>query len=224
MRSIASLAGARGRGATTMDRQRWTRLRRLSPHRTILAGRPTQIFVGRRFSISGRKNIELRSGARLHLGTSYHGFVARNVWSHLRVRGRLIVEGTAWVGRGSRLDVGPGATLSLGPAVSVSPDVLIVSTTSVTIGEGSAIGWGSQILDSDFHALSIEGVERESQKAIIVGERVWIGSRVTILKGAQIADGSVVASGTIVSGSFQETNVLIAGSPARIVRRNVTWA
>ena len=140
------------------------------------------------------------------------------------MRGRLIVEGTAWVGRGSRLDVGPGATLSLGPAVSVSPDVLIVSTTSVTIGEGSAIGWGSQILDSDFHALSIEGVERESQKAIIVGERVWIGSRVTILKGAQIADGSVVASGTIVSGSFQETNVLIAGSPARIVRRNVTWA
>ncbi|WP_261156851.1 acyltransferase [Serratia liquefaciens] len=43
------------------------------------------------------------------------------------------------------------------------------------------------------------------------------------MKGTNIASGCVVAANSVVSGDFLESNCLIAGSPARVVKRNISW-
>jgi acetyltransferase-like isoleucine patch superfamily enzyme len=43
-----------------------------------------------------------------------------------------------------------------------------------------------------------------------------------ILGGSSIGDGSVVGLGSIVKGSFPN-NCILAGSPAKTVRRDIAW-
>lgn len=60
-------------------------------------------------------------------------------------------------------------------------------------------------------------------KPIIIGNNVWIGCRTLILKGAGIANESIVAAGTIVNKIFEIPSVIIAGTPAKIVKKNNIW-
>ena len=55
-------------------------------------------------------------------------------------------------------------------------------------------------------------------KDITVGDGVWIGSNTTILPGVCIGSGSVVGAGSIVTKDVPP-NVVVAGNPARIIRR-----
>lgn len=73
----------------------------------------------------------------------------------------------------------------------------------------------------NFDALScpirLQGV---NHKGIKIGNDCWIGAKVTILDGAEIGDGCVIAAGAVVRGKFPN-NVVIAGVPAKIVKRRM---
>ena len=52
---------------------------------------------------------------------------------------------------------------------------------------------------------------------------MWIGNQVTILKGVTIENNSVIGTGSIVTKSINESNVVITGVPAEIVKRDINW-
>lgn len=52
---------------------------------------------------------------------------------------------------------------------------------------------------------------------------MWIGHGVVLLVGANIGDGSVVGENAITSSIFP-VHVIIAGSPAKVIRENVCWS
>ena len=60
-------------------------------------------------------------------------------------------------------------------------------------------------------------------QSIEIGKHVWIGKDVKIGKNVKIADNSIVGWGSIVTRKFDEPNVIIAGTPAKIVRRGINW-
>ena len=61
-------------------------------------------------------------------------------------------------------------------------------------------------------------------KTIKIGKHVWIGNGAKLTKGAVIPNDSIVALGSVVSKDFsQESNIIIAGNPARIVKHNINW-
>jgi acetyltransferase-like isoleucine patch superfamily enzyme len=51
---------------------------------------------------------------------------------------------------------------------------------------------------------------------------VWIGKNAVILKGIIIGEGSVIAAGAVVTKDVPD-HCLVAGVPAKVIRKNIEW-
>jgi acetyltransferase-like isoleucine patch superfamily enzyme len=135
---------------------------------------------------------------------------------------------------GCSFSVGERGFCSVGD-YSLLNGALIMAEERVEIGSNCLISWNVGIADSDFHpiepALRLQDTlalapylpGRPNRpvigtKPVIIGDNVWIGMHALILKGVTIGDNSVVAGGAIVTRSVP-ANVVVAGNPARIVKR-----
>lgn len=181
---------------------------------------------GRRIIASSRARIRgvsnITTSGPLYIGTERGGLAHPKQWTVLDVRGSLIFKSYYSIGRGCVLDIGPGAVCQFGNGY-VNCDTKFVIRYGLKVGEGTAIAWGCQFLNSDFHHLDWEGRQARPHN-IEIGDHVWIGCNVVVLKGVRIANNVVVAANSVVTRSCDEEHVMLAGSPARIVKRNVTWS
>lgn len=139
------------------------------------------------------------------------------------IQGTLTVKGGFSLGRGARFTVMPGGKVELGDGSYLNSNANINITDLLVIGSDTYIAWGCQFLDQDFHEINFEGKKLKENIGIEIGDHVWIGCNVSIYKGSFIAKGCVVAADAKIRGLFLEENCLIAGNPAKVVKRNVTW-
>lgn len=56
-----------------------------------------------------------------------------------------------------------------------------------------------------------------------IGNHVWVGENVAILKNTKISDNSIIGLGSIVTKKICEPNVVIAGNPAKIIKKDISW-
>jgi len=54
---------------------------------------------------------------------------------------------------------------------------------------------------------------------IRVGSHCWFGANVVVLPGVELGDFTTVAAGAVVTKSFPQGHVVLAGVPARVLRR-----
>jgi len=114
---------------------------------------------------------------------------------------------------------GPAAEVEIGDSTWLSERTEINAHERITIGSGCAISWEVLIMDGDYHRISADAAPAAP---IQIGDRVWIGVRAMILKGITIGDGAVVAAGAVVSSDVPARS-LVAGVPAKVMRRDVQW-
>ena len=177
------------------------------------------VFAHHNTIVRGIRNIEV--DGRLFLGMQNVGFLNKHDRTYLNIQGKLIVRGDVWLGKGCRLAVNRGAVCTLSDCGITGQTNLIVAH-GLEIGKGSMVAWGCELADEDFHTIQYEG-KIEKDHAVAIGDHVWIGGYVKILKGVHIADNCVIAANSVVTRSVAESNVLIAGNPAQIVKRGVDW-
>ena len=92
------------------------------------------------------------------------------------------------------------------------------------IGTDSMLSNDIQIFCSDIHTIyDNENNVINRGKNLIIGNHVWIGTGVNIAKNSIIGDNCIVGMKSVVAGKFEEPNCVIAGNPARVVKRNVNW-
>ena len=123
----------------------------------------------------------------------------------------------------------PGAKIEIGDNVGIS-GATIYARKEITIGENTCIGGNCKILDNDFHPIDVEqrnALLRDEKggdsdlvpaKPIKMGKNCFIGCNSIILKGTVLGDGCVVGAGAVVSGKFED-NCVIAGNPARVIKK-----
>lgn len=98
----------------------------------------------------------------------------------------------------------------------------IICEEEISIGDGCAIAWNVELLDTDRHQLILDDEPQQTTAPIQIGNDVWIGHDVSIKKGVHVGDGAVVASNSIVTNDVPE-QALVAGSPAEVIHENVDW-
>lgn len=80
------------------------------------------------------------------------------------------------------------------------------------------------ILNNDAH--SIFDIYTNSQinkeNIITIKSHVWLGIKSTVLSSAEIGEGSIVGANSVVNKKFPN-NCTIAGSPAKLLRKNIAW-
>jgi acetyltransferase-like isoleucine patch superfamily enzyme len=144
---------------------------------------------------------------------------SRTIW---QVSGTVAFAGRADIGHGSRISV-TGA-LSLGDGVQMVAESAIVAQRAVVIGDDCLISWDVLIIDTDGHEIyDARGTRINPAMPIAVGNSVWLGCRSVVLKGVRIADGVVVAASSTVTRPVETPNVIVGGSPARVVKENIRW-
>lgn len=138
--------------------------------------------------------------------------------------GNLEFEGTAHIGRGSRIYVSRNGKLTLGNNFAISASSSILCYKRVLFGKDIQFSWDCLVMDSDTHDIIGESGEiRNEAREIVFGDKVWIGCRTTILKGSYIPSHCVIGAGSLVSGKHFEPHTIIAGVPAKSVKRIKEW-
>lgn len=100
------------------------------------------------------------------------------------------------------------------------------SNLFIEIGKGCMLSSGITFRATDGHAIFdvSTGELLNKSKPIFIGDNCWIGSEVVIMKGSTIPNNVIVGSRSLVAKIFHEENVVLAGVPAKIIRKNCGWS
>lgn len=137
-------------------------------------------------------------------------------------KAKIVFNGPAMFGEGTSLRCDYGF-LTVGKNFSCSKNCCFNCEDSITIGDDVLLGWNIYVRDTDGHDVFENGDMKISQKPVIIKNHCWICSFAHILKGVTIENDSVVAWRSTVTKSFSESNVLLGGTPAKIIKNNITW-
>lgn len=114
--------------------------------------------------------------------------------------------------------------LSIGRNFSMQQNCHIGCVYSVEIGDNVLLGSKVYITDH-YHgeitkeALALPPISRPLWgRPVMIGNNVWIGDNVSIMPGVTIGDNVIIGANAVITHSFPE-NVVVAGVPARIIRK-----
>ncbi len=114
---------------------------------------------------------------------------------------------------------------------TVGLNIYIFRYTSVQIGKDCMFASDITLWTYDHHPIfdvrtgkNINStVDILKEKKILIGDHVWIGIDAFILYNSVIGNGSVIGARSLVKGKIPN-NCVAAGSPARVIRRDIAWS
>ena len=87
----------------------------------------------------------------------------------------------------------------------------------IKIGHGTPIAPGVGMITANHDLSDVE--KNQPGQDIVIGDKCWLGMHVMILPGVVLGNHTIVGAGSIVTKSFPEGNCVIAGNPAKVIRR-----
>ncbi len=180
----------------------------------------TGVEYGEKLRLKGLPIIFNKHGARLKLG------------SNVTIKSSFLSNLVGLYSRTIIITRAPGAVIEIGDNVGIS-GATIYARKGIYIGANTAVGGNCKILDNDFHPIDAEERIRLLQnvrggengdlipaKEIYIGQNCFLGCNSIILKGTVLGNNCVVGAGAVVCGKFED-DCIIAGNPARIIKRTV---
>lgn len=102
---------------------------------------------------------------------------------------------------------------------------VIEDNKQISIGEDCMFSRNITISTSDFHSILDCKTGKRINKAedVYIGNHVWIGNYVTINKGVRLKADTVIGTKALVLGLEHDSNTILAGMPAKVVKRGIIW-
>lgn len=165
----------------------------------------------------------VRNGKRkkvnfIKFGLSVHVFGDNN---------EIIIDSTAEFAKANIVIRGEGNKLFVGANSSLNNAKIHLygKHKTISIGEDCLFSYDIEIWNGDGHSIFINNstLPYNVDSDITIGNHVWAGAYSKILKGAFISDDTVIGMSSLVNKPFEESNVILSGLPAKVVKRNITW-
>lgn len=199
--------------------------------------------------IAYRNRVYVARGNKVEISESAHAVMKKTT---IKVRGRgnrLLIADQASIsnceirlyGDNNSIEIGPrvrfksgkiylletsGQHIRLGADTTVEGAYLLVDeAASIDLGKDCMLSTEIIIRTGDKHSILDAQTQQRINPAkdVVIADRVWVGRAVHILKGTRLQRETVVGACSVVSGSFNEENCIVAGVPARIVKRGIRW-
>lgn len=184
-----------------------------------------------------RLTVRIEPGARLGSGVLFE-CEGQGSASLTIERGAVVQSGALLrITGGGRIHIGPStqvrryAILNVAGLLDLRGDNLISwgsivhCAEQVVFDEMAGTGEGVSIVDGAHYRLGDDDhwYHRSKTAPIHVGRNVWLASKCLVSRGVTIGDASTVAAGSVVTTDVPP-RCLVAGAPARIVRRHINTA
>ena len=173
--------------------------------------------------LAGDVKVENSSFGCIHIGFSSAGIFdykkERAIWEN---SGTVWFDTKATLGQGVRIS--NQGDVKFGKNARVMANTSIVCHESISFGDDVLISWECLFMDTDFHKLLDASREiRNTDKPIVVGDKVWICCRTTILKGTTLGNDVVVAAGSVISGKRVDEHHCLIGPQGKVIKREINW-
>ena len=188
-------------------------------------GERNQITIGKGNKIIGDSVITFRQGDSNQVIIGANGKF-NNLKIDIRGNNNIVTIADKVKFSGQLLIVGNGLRIEIGERTTAIDCYVLARDRNVTIGSECMISRGIEIRATDVHKVyDIDSGERlnTATQDVKVGNHIWIAANVTISKNVQIADGCIIAAGSFVNKSVPTPNVMLAGTPAKVIREGVRW-
>uniref|UniRef100_A0A7S2HUQ1 Maltose/galactoside acetyltransferase domain-containing protein n=1 Tax=Helicotheca tamesis TaxID=374047 RepID=A0A7S2HUQ1_9STRA len=111
-----------------------------------------------------------------------------------------------------------GVNIHIGRNFYANFNCTMLDCATITIGDNVFLGPGVQLYTATHPLDAMERRTTEFAKPIEIGNDVWIGGCAVVLPGVRIGNGVVVGAGAVVTKDVED-DVVVAGVPARVVKR-----
>lgn len=103
----------------------------------------------------------------------------------------------------------------IGTNSHIYSNILTAESFLIEIGNNVTISSDVIFVTHDNSIIKIDSTKPNLFGKIKVGNNCFIGQRSMLLYGITLADNIIVAAGSVVTKSFDESNIIIGGNPAR---------
>lgn len=157
------------------------------------------------WKLNGRVRIDAEhvSTGMIKIGFK-HDFYYKKGISYKNVRGLIVFQGRCQIGNESMLEVHRGAVLTFGDGVGISCSKIFCAQ-EITFGAGTLLGFGTTVMDSDFHYI-VDTIGRRFIKpsaAVRIGRNNWVGCQSLIMKGTQTPDNCIIGARSVLSRRYK---------------------
>lgn len=137
--------------------------------------------------------------------------------------GECVFRGGVRIGSASAISVGEHGVLEIGDDVICNAALKLVCFHGVTIGNRVRFGWETLVMDTGFHRLKKRDGEfcNFGVAPVILSHDTWVSTRCMVMPGAATAPYTVLAAGSLLNKKFDESYVLLGGTPASVKKRGV---
>ena len=104
--------------------------------------------------------------------------------------------------------------------ININSNIAVNEPHLITIGNGTTIAGNVEFVTHDNSISKVMPNVTDLFGEIKIGRNCFVGARAVVMYGVTLADNVIVAAGSVVTKSVSESNVIVAGNPAKIIG---TW-
>lgn len=158
------------------------------------------------------KNVQIEHNCEFVFGADSKTEIGSEIWFNAYMvmynwTGKLVIGDGSRFGRFNLIAVCTGDSIELGNSCLTARNVTIMSKD------------GHPIFDVNTR----EQINYKESCNLRVGNHVWCGNGVTIMSECDIGRNCMIGANSFIRNKKFANNCMIAGNPARIIRRDITW-
>lgn len=186
---------------------------------------PILLYKPHLLSMKGKIKIESPiSFGMITMGFHACSLYANNGITYENNGGCIIFKGKTNIGNDCYISLGKKAQIVVGNDFIANAGLKLVSYRSIVFGESTRLGWGTLIMDTNFHPLYDMKKKKfkTASGSIEIGDYNWFGTQCRIMHSVKTPHRCIFGmNSTITRNSEMKSYCIMGGNPIKILTEDV---